>query len=35
MAAILLDRRGGRGRPPEPASAVIRSLEELPRTLPP
>jgi REG-2-like HAD superfamily hydrolase len=34
MAAVLLDRRGDRPRPAEPASAVIRSLAELPATLP-
>lgn len=33
MAAILLDRSGGTTTPPEPASAVIRSLDELPDLL--
>jgi FMN phosphatase YigB (HAD superfamily) len=35
MAAVLLDRAAERSHPVEPASAVIRSLAELPRVLPP
>jgi putative hydrolase of the HAD superfamily len=35
MAAVLLDRGSERSHPVEPATAVIRSLEELPRVLPP
>lgn len=35
MAAVLLDRAAERSHPVEPATAVIRSLAELPRVLPP
>ena len=35
MAAVFLDRAAERSHPVEPATAVIRSLAELPRVLPP